>query len=108
MRVRQARNDRDSSDDEAVTSKAPKSGSTSGRWELKASDIAICSRPDGREWLLGQGAFGKVCPFAQCALLAGNSVLVVRSMPVSRLYRLASVSQAHGTGLSTVFFDRRI
>lgn len=30
-------------------------------WEVRESDVAICQRPDGSDWELGGGAFGKVC-----------------------------------------------
>ncbi|KAK9818084.1 hypothetical protein WJX72_006882 [[Myrmecia] bisecta] len=29
--------------------------------DIMEADIAICHRPDGSEWLLGQGAYGRVC-----------------------------------------------
>lgn len=31
-------------------------------WELRPEDIEICTRPDGRQWEIGAGAFGQVKP----------------------------------------------
>lgn len=30
-------------------------------WEVPGDQIEICKRPDGSDWELGAGAFGKVC-----------------------------------------------
>ena len=29
-------------------------------WEIGPEDLTICTRPDGRQWLLGTGAFSTV------------------------------------------------
>lgn len=29
-------------------------------WDLDPSEIAVCKRPDGSDWLLGTGSFGQV------------------------------------------------
>lgn len=29
-------------------------------WEIPEADIQICKRPDGSDWLLGEGSFGQV------------------------------------------------
>ena len=44
-------------------------------WEIKRSDIHIELKPDGSQWLLGAGAYGKVCPacIRRCSLQAGPS-----------------------------------
>ena len=31
-------------------------------WLINASEIAICTREDGSDWLLGVGGFGQVAP----------------------------------------------
>ncbi len=31
-----------------------------GGWEVSAEDIEICQRPDGSDWLLGEGRYGQV------------------------------------------------
>ena len=31
-------------------------------WLIPAADIAICTREDGSDWLLGVGGFGQVAP----------------------------------------------
>lgn len=33
-------------------------------WEISADEIRICRRPNGAEWELGSGAFGKARPCA--------------------------------------------
>ena len=30
-------------------------------WQIDARDIQIVQRPNGKDWLLGGGAFGQVC-----------------------------------------------
>lgn len=30
--------------------------------QIRPEEIVVCKRPDGREWLLGKGSFGKVGP----------------------------------------------
>lgn len=32
----------------------------SSSWEIKPSEIVICKRPDGTDWEIGSGGFGKV------------------------------------------------
>ena len=34
----------------------------SSSWEIKPEDITIAKHPDGSDWELGSGGFGKVCP----------------------------------------------
>ena len=46
-------------------------------WNIKTSDIQICTHEDGRDWLLGKGSYGQVCVCARPAcrafrLLAGG------------------------------------
>lgn len=33
----------------------------SSSWEIKPSEIIICKHPDGSDWEIGSGGFGKVC-----------------------------------------------
>ena len=30
-------------------------------WDMDPSEIVICTRPDGSDWLLGEGSYGQVC-----------------------------------------------
>ena len=30
-------------------------------WQLLADDLTVCIRPDGSDWILGAGGFGRVC-----------------------------------------------
>lgn len=39
-------------------------------WDLDPSEIAVCKRPDGSDWLLGTGSFGQVS-LCLCASAAG-------------------------------------
>ena len=31
-------------------------------WQLLADDLTVCLRPDGTDWILGAGGFGRVRP----------------------------------------------
>ena len=31
-------------------------------WQLLAEDLTVYLRPDGKDWVLGEGGFGRVCP----------------------------------------------
>ena len=44
----------------SVGSHSVRTTSTSMDGELNPDEIQICKRPDGSDWLLGQGNFGKV------------------------------------------------
>ena len=33
-----------------------------GDWQIDFSEIVIVKRADGTDWMLGDGAFGQVCP----------------------------------------------
>jgi len=37
-------------------------------WEVPGEQIEICKRPDGSDWELGAGAFGKVAPLPYLSL----------------------------------------
>ena len=53
-------------------------------WEIKESDVAICRRPDGSEWELGGGAFGKVGPtLLQWQCCVGNEDWVLEYLALN-------------------------
>ena len=35
-------------------------GPVSHAWDLDPSEVVVCKRPDGSDWLLGTGSFGQV------------------------------------------------
>ena len=58
---------------------------------VKPSDFQIMQRKDGCNWLLGQGAFGKVHCLSACLLLAKSLPLIGSGHKAAA----ASLDQAH-------------
>ena len=50
-------------------------------WEIKPEELAVMKRPDGSEWELGSGGFGKVYK----AWRDGVQPVAVKVIPVSNL-----------------------
>lgn len=43
-----------------VEEESSKSDTASWQGQINPDEIEICKRPDGKDWLLGEGSFGKV------------------------------------------------
>ena len=54
-------------------------------WEIEESDISICTHPDGSDYLLGAGGFGKVRMLAACHLASLAKLQPALSTPLHHL-----------------------
>lgn len=45
-------------------------------WEVGSEEIEVCKRPDGTEWLLGEGRYGKVYKALKGGVQASTGWLV--------------------------------
>lgn len=80
-------------------------------WRIMPSELQICRRPDGSEWLLGEGSFGKVravrlraggscaeeatataCYYVGFKLLVKRRISMSRSPPINSKGLLSTLS----------------